>query len=116
LGSDTIIPVKGSTFCGKFDGPYTTGVGVAVGRGVSVTVGVSVGVAILVGSGVGVLTAGIFVGIISVGVFVVCPHPTNKNASMMMIGTGLSIFSSTRQVNWESYRVQRFLGNLSFIH
>jgi hypothetical protein len=70
--SETTIPVKGSIFSGKFDGPYTTGVGVKVGVGVSVTVGVKVGVVESVGTGLGValFTTGCIVGMtVSGGLF-----------------------------------------------
>ena len=69
VGSVTAKPVNGSIFAGKFEGPYTTGVGVLEGVGVLVIVGVKVGVVVFVGDGLGVT---VLYTICSVGMNVSC--------------------------------------------
>ncbi len=100
LGSATTIPVNGSTLSGKFVGPYTTGVGVKVGKGVLVAVGVKVkvAVAVFVGNGLGVTVStagGRVLSMRVVGGILIDPHPvrikasTNENfINLIMLSSG----------------------------
>jgi hypothetical protein len=108
----TTKPVNGSTFVGKLDGPYTTGVDVNIGVADAVTVGVRVGVAVFVGSGLGVMVArtGISdeLGTTFVGALFRL-HPASKKTRAIPMMIVLRIQSSDETINPQSYRVSRYL-------
>ena len=83
-----------------------------------VAVGVSVGVEVLVGKGLGVMVFAICcsVGILtSVDPLFRTPQPANMMPSINPISICLSIETSVKIINRQSYRIRSYLPILSFI-